>query len=391
MSPEAAAISRVQKAIAEIRKGRIVVVTDDEGRENEGDLVMAADKVTPSAITFMAREGRGLICLSLTEDQVRQLNLPLMATDNTSPFQTAFTVSIEAAQGVTSGISAADRAHTIKTAIRPDVKPADLSRPGHVFPLRARNGGVLVRPGHTEVSVDLSRLAGLTPAGVICEVMNDDGTMARRPDLERFAKKHGLLLLSVADVIAYRLSNERLVRRIGETSVTREPWGDFRAYAYSTDVDPTVHLALVKGDVSGKRPIITRIHRTTLLGDVMDACTGESSLQQAFRRISVEGRGVIVVLQKHVSGLDALAVKPASNEQQVPGKAGHTRLQEFGVGAQILQDLGVQRLRLLTNTANTIVGVERYGLEVVEQLPLAVPAPAPRRKPGSSTRRSSVG
>jgi 3,4-dihydroxy 2-butanone 4-phosphate synthase / GTP cyclohydrolase II len=391
MGTDAAAIARVQKAISEIRKGRIVVVTDDEGRENEGDLVMAAEKVNASAITFMAREGRGLICLSLTEDQVRQLNLPLMATDNTSPFQTAFTVSIEAAQGVTSGISAADRAHTIKTAIRADAKPADLSRPGHVFPLRARSGGVLVRPGHTEVSVDLSRLAGLAPAGVICEVMNDDGTMARRPDLERFAKKHGLHLLSVADVITYRLAHERLVRRVGETVVAREPWGEFRAYAYSTDVDPTVHLALVKGDVAGRQPVITRIHRTTLLGDVMDACTGESSLQQAFRRISVEGRGVIVVLQKHVSALDALHLKPVNNEQQVPGKAGQTRLQEFGVGAQILQDLGVRRLRLLTNTANTIVGVERYGLEVVEQLPLAL-APVPlRRKAGGSTRRSSVG
>lgn len=391
MSTQAAAISRVQKAIGEIRKGRIVVVTDDEGRENEGDLVMAADKVTASAITFMAREGRGLICLSLTEDQVQKLNLPLMATDNTSPFQTAFTVSIEAAQGVTSGISAADRAHTIKTAIRADAKPADLSRPGHVFPLRARNGGVLVRPGHTEVSVDLSRLAGLTPAGVICEVMNDDGTMARRPDLERFARRHGLLLLSVADVITYRLARERLVRRIGATVVTREPWGEFQAFAYSTDVDPTVHLALVKGDVSGKRPVITRIHRTTLLGDVMDACTGESSLQHAFRRIAVEGRGVIVVLQKHVSGLDALALKPASNEQQVPGRTGQTRLQEFGLGAQVLQDLGVKRLRLLTNTPNTIVGVERYGLEVVEQLPLgAAPVPSPR-KGRSPSLRSPVG
>jgi 3,4-dihydroxy 2-butanone 4-phosphate synthase/GTP cyclohydrolase II len=370
MSTEAAAIARVQNAIADIRRGRMVVVTDDEGRENEGDLVMAAEKVSAHAITFMAKEGRGLICLSLTEDQVRQLNLPLMATDNTSPFQTAFTVSIEAAHGVTSGISAADRAHTIKTAIRADAKPADLSRPGHVFPLRARSGGVLVRPGHTEVSVDLARLAGLIPAGVICEVMNDDGTMARRPDLQRFAKKHRLQLLSVADVITYRLAHERLVRRVGETTVAHEPWGSFRALAYSTDVDTTVHLALVKGDVAGNKPVLTRIHRTTLLGDVMDACTGESSLQKAFRRISVEGRGVILVLHKHASGADALLLKPASNEQRVPGKAGQMRLQEFGLGAQILQDLGLRRLRLLTNSPNRIVGVERYGLEVVEQLPL---------------------
>ncbi len=385
MSSDAAAIARVQKAIAEIRRGRMVVVTDDEGRENEGDLVMAAEKITASAVTFMAKEGRGLICLSLTDDQVRQLNLPLMATDNTSPFQTAFTVSIEAAHGVTSGISAADRAHTIKAAIRPEARPADLSRPGHVFPLRARNGGVLVRPGHTEVSVDLARLAGFVPAGVICEVMNDDGTMARRPDLERFARRHKLLLLSVADVITYRLSHERLVRRIGETVVNRDPWGEFRAYAYSTDVDPTVHLALVKGDVSGKRPVLTRIHRSAPLGDVMDACTGESSLKQAFQRIAVEGRGVIVVLQKHVTGLDALALKPASNEQEVPGKHGQSRLREFGVGAQILQDLGLKKLRLLTNTPNIIVGVERYGLEVVEQLDLlgdvlAEPGRSPKRR-----------
>ncbi len=384
MSSDAAAIARVQKAIAEIRRGRMVVVTDDEGRENEGDLVMAAEKITASAVTFMAKEGRGLICLSLTDDQVRQLNLPLMATDNTSPFQTAFTVSIEAAHGVTSGISAADRAHTIKAAIRPEARPADLSRPGHVFPLRARNGGVLVRPGHTEVSVDLARLAGFVPAGVICEVMNDDGTMARRPDLERFARRHKLLLLSVADVITYRLSHERLVRRIGETVVNRDPWGEFRAYAYSTDVDPTVHLALVKGDVSGKRPVLTRIHRSAPLGDVMDACTGESSLKQAFQRIAVEGRGVIVVLQKHVTGLDALALKPASNEQEVPGKHGQSRLREFGVGAQILQDLGLKKLRLLTNTPNIIVGVERYGLEVVEQLDLLGDALA---EPGRSPKR----
>ncbi len=376
---EKRSITRVQKAIADIKAGRLVILTDDEDRENEGDLVMAAEKVTPQAINFMAREGRGLICLSLTDARVRQLNLPLMVSDNTSPYQTAFTISVEAAHGVSTGISAADRAHTIKTAIAPRAKPADLSRPGHVFPLRARDGGVLVRPGQTEGSVDLARLAGLVPAGVICEIMNDDGTMARRPDLERFARRHKLSLLSVADLITYRLVHERLVRCIGQTLVSRAPWGDFEVFAYSSDVDPAVHLALVKGRVDGRRPVLTRIHRATLLGDLLDACAGGGGLQAAFEAITQEGRGVLVVLQKHVTGPDALSLKPPSNERAVPGHSGQTRLREFGLGAQILQDLGVQKLKLLTNTPNRIVGVERYGIEVVEQLPLT-PDPSRRKR-----------
>ncbi|MFO0596553.1 MAG: 3,4-dihydroxy-2-butanone-4-phosphate synthase [Myxococcaceae bacterium] len=366
---EKRSIALVQKAIAEIKKGKMVILTDDEDRENEGDLVMAAEKVTPQAINFMAREGRGLVCLSLTEEQVRRLSLPLMVTDNTSPRQTAFTVSIEAAHGVSTGISAADRAHTIKTAIRPNALPAELSRPGHVFPLRARDGGVLVRPGHTEASVDLARLAGFAPSGVICEVMNDDGTMARRPQLERFAKKHKIHLLAIADLITYRLANERLVRRIGETSLVRPPWGTFTAYAYSTDVDPVVHLALVLGDVSGKKPVLTRVHRSTPLGDLFDQIEGDGSLKRAFDHIKKEKRGVIVLLQKPVTGADALARKPPSNEVV---HAGQARLKEIGIGAQILQDLGVERLRLLTNTPNQIVGVERYGIEVVDQIRLGV-------------------
>jgi 3,4-dihydroxy 2-butanone 4-phosphate synthase / GTP cyclohydrolase II len=364
-------VALVQKAIGEIKKGRMVVLTDDGDRENEGDLVMAAEKVTPAAINFMVREGRGLVCLSLTEERVRQLNLPLMVTDNTSPLQTAFTVSIEAAHGVTTGISAADRARTVKAAIAPKARPSDLSRPGHIFPLRARDGGVLVRPGHTEGSVDLARMAGLAPSGVICEIMNDDGTMARRPDLEKFAKKHDLVILSIADVITWRLAHERLVRRVGETVVARPPFGDFTAVAYATDVDPTVHLALVKGDVSTPGPVLTRIHRATLLGDLLDTCTGVGSIRTAFERISNEGRGVLLVLQKHVTVADALALKPASNVQPIRDGHGQTRLKEFGIGAQILQDLGVSKLKLLTNTPNPIVGVERYGLEVVDQLPLS--------------------
>ncbi len=363
-------IALVQKAIADIRKGKMVILTDDEDRENEGDLVMAAALVTPKAVNFMAREGRGLVCLSLTEDQVRRLNLPLMVTDNTSPRQTAFTVSIEAAVGVSTGISAHDRSHSIKTAIRDNALPADLSRPGHVFPLKARDGGVLVRPGHTEASVDLARLAGFKPAGVICEVMNDDGTMARRPQLVRFAKKHKLTLLAIADLITYRLSHERLVRRLGETTVRREPWGEFTAYAYSTDVDPAVHLALVLGDVTGKKPVLTRVHRATPLGDLLDTMTGDGSLKRAFDHIKKEKRGVIVLLQKHLAGLDALANRAPSNEKSVVD--GQARLREVGLGAQILQDLGVQKLRLLTNTPNQIIGVGRYGIEVVEQIRLGV-------------------
>ncbi|MDP1826106.1 MAG: 3,4-dihydroxy-2-butanone-4-phosphate synthase [Archangium sp.] len=369
---EKRSIALVQKAIADIRKGKMVILTDDEDRENEGDLVMAAEKVTPQAINFMAREGRGLVCLSLTEEQVRRLNLPLMVTDNTSPRQTAFTVSIEAALGVSTGISAHDRAHTIKTAIGDEVLPAELSRPGHVFPLRARDGGVLVRPGHTEASVDLARLAGFKPAGVICEVMNDDGTMARRPQLVRFAKRHKLTLLAIADLITYRLSHERLVRRVAETRVTREPYGEFTAYAYTTDVDPAVHVALVMGEVAGKKPVLTRVHRASPLGDLLDNMTGQGSLKRAFDLIKKEKRGVIVLLQKPLTGADALSEKRPSNEKLVAGQEGQARLKEIGLGAQILQDLGVQKLKFLTNTPNRIIGVERYGIEVVEQIRLGV-------------------
>jgi 3,4-dihydroxy 2-butanone 4-phosphate synthase / GTP cyclohydrolase II len=369
---EKRSIALVQKAIADIRKGKMVILTDDEDRENEGDLVMAAEKVTPQAVNFMAREGRGLVCLTITEEQVRRLNLPLMVTDNTSPRQTAFTVSIEAAIGVSTGISAHDRAHTILTAIGDDVMPAELSRPGHVFPLRARDGGVLVRPGHTEASVDLARLAGFKPAGVICEVMSDDGTMARRPQLVRFAKKHKLTLLAIADLITYRLSHERLVRRVAESTLIREPWGKFTAYAYTTDVDPAVHLALVMGEVAGKKPVLTRVHRASPVGDLLDAMTGEGSLKRAFDLIKKEKRGVIVLLQKPVSGADALTEKRPSNIKPVAGHEGQARLKEVGLGAQILQDLGVQKLKLLTNTPNQIIGVERYGIEVVEQIRLGV-------------------
>jgi len=374
-------IALVERALAEIRRGRMVILTDDEDRENEGDLVMAAEKVTPAAVNFMATHARGLICLSLTDERLRQLNLPLMVQDNTSPYQTAFTVSVEAAHGVTTGISAKDRATTIRAAVAPDARPGDLTRPGHIFPLRAREGGVLVRTGQTEGSVDLARLAGLFPAGVICEVMNPDGTMARRPELSRFARKHKLHMVSVADIIRYRLQRERLVKRLDSRAITRPGEGEFTAITYGSDVDPLVHVALVKGDLaglSGPVPVLTRVHRACLVGDLLGSsgCDCGAQLRQAFARIAHEGRGVVVYLQKDQPPEARLLCTHVSNEEKVPGHKDQTRLREFGVGAQILRDLGLRRLRLLTNNPKKIVGLESYALEVTEQVPLSQPAPA---------------
>ena len=371
---EVGSIALVDRAIAEIRKGRMVILTDDEDRENEGDLVMAAEKVTPAAINFMATHGRGLICVSLTEDRIRQLALPLMVQDNTSPFGTAFTVSIEAARGVTTGISAADRARTILAAVAPKAKPGDLVRPGHVFPLRAREGGVLVRTGQTEGSVDLARLAGLFPAGVICEVMNPDGTMARRPELQRFGRKHALTLLSVADLIRYRLQKDRLVKRVATAELRRPHEGTWIAHAYQSDVDLDVHVAMVKGDITGPVPVLTRVHRACPVADLLGSagCDCGSQLEQAFKAISDAGRGVLVYLHKAVRPSSALSCSRTDAEEAGPGGDRH-RLREFGVGAQILKDLGLRRLRLLTNNPKKIVGLESYTLEVVEQIPLSRP------------------
>jgi len=368
---EVGTIALVEKAIGDIRRGRMVILTDDEDRENEGDLVMAAEKVTPAAINFMATHGRGLICLSLTEDRIRQLALPLMVQDNTSPFGTAFTVSIEAARGVTTGISAADRARTILAAVAPKARPGDLVRPGHVFPLRARSGGVLVRTGQTEGSVDLARLAGLSPAGVICEVMNADGTMARRPELLRFARRHGLTVVSVADLIRYRLQNDRLVRRVASAELQRPGQGTWTAHAYQSDVDTDVHIAMVKGDITGPVPVLTRVHRACPVGDFLGSagCDCGSQLEQAFQAIAEAGRGVLVYLHKRVSPASALACTHQATEESGPDRD-QKRLREFGVGAQILKDLGLRRLRLLTNNPKKIVGLESYTLEVVEQIPL---------------------
>jgi 3,4-dihydroxy 2-butanone 4-phosphate synthase / GTP cyclohydrolase II len=368
---EVGSIALVERALGDIRKGKMVVLTDDEDRENEGDLVMAAAKVTPAAINFMATHGRGLICLSLTDDRLRRLNLPLMVHDNTSPFGTAFTVSIEAARGVTTGISAADRARTILAAVAPAAKPGDLVRPGHIFPLRAREGGVLVRTGQTEGSVDLARLAGLPPAGVICEVMNTDGTMARRPELLRFARRHRLTLLSVADLIRYRLQRDRLVRRIGSTLIERAGQGSWAAHAYASDVDSSVHVALVKGDVTGPRPVLTRMHRACPVGDVFGsmACDCGAQLEAAFGAIAAAGRGVLVYLRRDEPAEQALACTHQAEARSAAAED-RGRLREFGVGAQILKDLGLRRLKLLTNNPKRIVGLESYSLEIAEQLPL---------------------
>ena len=370
-----ASLLRVEKAISELKRGRMVILTDDASRENEGDLVLAASKVTAKAINFMATHGRGLICLSLEEERVRRLQLPLMVTDNSSPFNTAFTVSVEAARGVTTGISAQDRAVTIRAAVAPNAKPGDLVRPGHVFPLAARPGGVLVRTGQTEGSVDLARLAGLEPAGVICEVMKPDGTMARRPDLLRFAKKHRLLLLSVADIIRYRLEREPLVRRVSEAMMPL-PEGVFRSVAYSSHLDPHTHVALILGDPKPRRPCLVRVHIACFTGDVLGAATCECGalLRSALRRIASEGEGILVYLDREPASSSKLSCAHLST-----GSAPSDRQRDLGIGAQILRDVGAGRLRVLTNTPRRIAGLEGFGLSVVERLPLEGTAARVRR------------
>jgi 3,4-dihydroxy 2-butanone 4-phosphate synthase/GTP cyclohydrolase II len=363
---------KVERAVAEIRAGRMVILVDDEDRENEGDLCMAAELVTPEAINFMAKEARGLICLALEEERIRRLNLPMMVADNQSPYETAFTVSIEAAKGVTTGISAHDRAHTIRTAVARDARPEDLVRPGHVFPLRARKGGVLVRTGQTEGSVDLARLAGLEPAGVICEIMNDDGTMARMPDLERFAEKHGLLIVSIAELIRYRLEKEKLVQRVAEEEV-RLAGGVFRGIAYQMEGDSRTHMALVMGDLEDGEPALVRVQAMCTVGDVFGsiACACGESLRGALERITAEGRGAVVYLQKEaVSGASILRCARMHDPDDVKRSTGPFR--DYGLGAQILSDLGIRRLRVLTNNPKKLVGLEGYGLEVVEQVPIPV-------------------
>ncbi|PLX48988.1 MAG: bifunctional 3,4-dihydroxy-2-butanone-4-phosphate synthase/GTP cyclohydrolase II [Desulfobulbaceae bacterium] len=394
------AVSSIEEAIEDIRDGKMVILVDDEDRENEGDLFMAAQMATPEAINFMATHGRGLICVTLTSEQLEKLKIPMMVRDNTCPFETAFTVSVEARTGVTTGISAADRARTIQVAASPDAKPSDLVSPGHVFPLRARRGGVLVRTGQTEGSVDLCRLAGLTPAGVICEIMKDDGTMARMPDLEVFAREHDLKIVTIADLIAYRMQKDTLVHRDAETKMPTRFGGEFKAIVYGNDVDDFEHVALVKGEISEDEPVLVRVHSECLTGDVFGSmrCDCGSQLHAAMQMVNKEGRGVILYMRQEGRGI-GLANKLKAYALQDQGMdtveanlqlGFKPDLRDYGIGAQILRDLGVRKMKLMTNNPKKIVGLEGYGIEVVDRVPIES-APVPENLGYLQCKRDKMG
>jgi 3,4-dihydroxy 2-butanone 4-phosphate synthase/GTP cyclohydrolase II len=382
-------LATIPEAIEDIKAGKFVIVVDDEDRENEGDLVMAAEKVTAKAINFMAKHGRGLICMPMTGPRLDELKIPMMASNNTSRFGTAFAVSVEAREGTSTGISAADRARTVQVLVDPKSRPEDIVMPGHMFPLRAREGGVLVRAGQTEATVDLARLAGFTPAGVCCEIMNEDGTMARLPQLEVFAGKYSLKIVSVADLIAYRYRHEKLVQRVAEAKLPT-PFGNFRVIAYKSSTDPAEHLALVMGDVATDEPVLVRVHSQCLTGDVFHSlrCDCGEQIEMSMKRIAEEGRGVVLYMRQEGRGIGihnkikAYALQDNGMDTveanlSLGFKADH---RDYGVGAQILADLGIHSMRLMTNNPKKISGLESYGLKIVEQLPITTePNPYNRR------------
>ncbi len=378
-------VSPIEEVVEDIKAGKMVILVDDEDRENEGDLCMAAEAVTPEAINFMATYGRGLICLTMSPDIIKQLDLPMMVSQNKSPYGTGFTVSIEARTGVSTGISAADRARTIEAAVAPDAKPYDIISPGHIFPLKAREGGVLVRTGQTEGSVDLARLAGVRTAGVICEIMNEDGTMARMPDLEVFAKKHDLKIATIADLVAYRLREDVLIHRAAEARIPTEIAGEFKAIVYTNDVDSHEHLALVKGDIHHDQEVLVRVHSECLTGDVFGSARCDCGLQlnAAMRMVEQEGSGIILYMRQEGRGIglvNKLRAYKLQDEEKLDTVEANIKLgfkpdlRNYGIGAQILRDIGVRKMRLLTNNPKKIIGLEGYGIEVVDRLPLEMEA-----------------
>ncbi|MGC1414175.1 MAG: bifunctional 3,4-dihydroxy-2-butanone-4-phosphate synthase/GTP cyclohydrolase II [Candidatus Acidiferrum sp.] len=391
--------ARIGDAIAAIRAGEMVIVADDEDRENEGDLTIAAEKVTPEAINFMAKYGRGLICLAMTPERLDELEIPLMVSQNSSRFETAFCVSIEAKERTTTGISAADRAATVLAAIGPGTKPGDLVRPGHIFPLRARNAGVLVRAGQTEAAVDLARLAGLSPAGVICEIMNEDGSMARVPELREFARLHNTLLITIADLINYRLRTDSVVKCVASTRLPTE-YGEFRLHAFESQIDKQTHSALVCGDIGDGEDMLVRVHSQCLTGDVLRSvrCDCGAQLDEALRRIANEGRGVLLYLSQEGRGI-GLANKIRAYSLQDEGfdtVEANERLgfkpdqRNYGIGVQILREIGVRSMRLLSNNPRKLVGIEGYGLSVTEWLPLEIPS-SPSTLRYLTTKRDKLG